>query len=337
MNRGIDRLAGPARAPVVEVDDLRHHFEDGTSVSTGDVRLEVFPGECVVLIGPNGSGKSTILNHILGLSKPFGGTVRSLGKPSYLLQDEHRAHIAAVVQNPDDQLIGPTVKDDVAFLPVNLGIARADVARLVEASLRRFGLWEARDRVVHALSVGERRRLALAGALVLCDGEGHGPKLIVLDEPFAALDPVGRRTLSDLIVDMRARHGTAVILTTHYLQSVPDIADRVYLLGPGGQILMAGLPLEVLPVVPVWGTESGTDASWFALRMELASRGADLGTDLDVARLADLIEEWVLASGGISDQRVAGYRAGSEIPCPARTGLVPKGLRATRTPGLGPG
>ncbi|NDF95936.1 MAG: ATP-binding cassette domain-containing protein, partial [Proteobacteria bacterium] len=118
MNSGIDGMPGPVVAPVVEVDDLRHHFEDGTAVRTGDIRLEVYPGECVVLIGPNGSGKSTILNHILGLSKPFGGTVRTLGKPSHLLGDNHRANIAAVVQNPDDQLIGPTVKDDVAFLPV---------------------------------------------------------------------------------------------------------------------------------------------------------------------------------------------------------------------------
>lgn len=118
----------------------------------------------------------------------------TLGKPSHLLEDNHRAHIAAVVQNPDDQLIGPTLKDDVAFLPVNLGIARGDVARLVESSLRRFGLWESGDRVIHALSVGERRRLALAGALVLCDGEGFGPKLIVLDEPFAPWIPSeGRR------------------------------------------------------------------------------------------------------------------------------------------------
>ncbi|NDF40244.1 MAG: ATP-binding cassette domain-containing protein, partial [Proteobacteria bacterium] len=85
MNSGIDGMPGPVVAPVVEVDDLRHHFEDGTAVRTGDIRLEVYPGECVVLIGPNGSGKSTILNHILGLSKPFGGTVRTLGKPSHLL------------------------------------------------------------------------------------------------------------------------------------------------------------------------------------------------------------------------------------------------------------
>jgi cobalt/nickel transport system ATP-binding protein len=332
MNSGNDGLPGPVFAPVVEVEDLRHHFEDGTAVRTGDIRLEVYPGECVVLIGPNGSGKSTILNHILGLSKPFGGTVRTLGKPSHLLEDNHRAHIAAVVQNPDDQLIGPTVKDDVAFLPVNLGIARGDVARLVESSLRRFGLWESGDRVIHALSVGERSRLALAGALVFCDGEGFGPKLIVLDEPFAALDPVGRKTLTELILDMRARHGTAIILTTHYLQAVPDIADRVYLLGQGGQILRAGAPLEVLPTVPVWGSESEADATWFALRMELASRGADLGTDLDLARLADLIEEWVLTSVGASDQRVSGSRAGSEMPCPARIGPVPKGVRTTRTP-----
>ena len=96
--------------------------------------------------------------------------------------------------------------------------------------------------------------------------------------------------------------------------------------------MRVGAPLEVLPTVPVWGSESEADATWFALRMELASRGADLGTDLDVARLADLIEEWVLTSVGASDQRVGGSRAGSEMPCPARIGPVPKGVRTTRTP-----
>ncbi|MSQ43361.1 MAG: ABC transporter ATP-binding protein [Chloroflexi bacterium] len=334
MNSDVDANAwrNAVSTPVVEVDDLRHRFEDGTVIRTGEIRLEVFPGECVVLIGPNGSGKSTILNHILGLSKPLGGTVRTLGQPSDLLPDDLRAHIAAVVQNPDDQLIGPTVKDDVAFLPVNLGLVRVDVARLVESSLRRFGLWEAGDRVVHALSVGERRRLALAGALVLCDGEAYGPKLVVLDEPFAALDPVGRKTLTDLILEMSARHGTAVILTTHYLQSVPDIADRVYLLGPGGRILKAGPPLEVLPSVPVWGFESASDATWFALRIELAARGADLGSDVDVTRLAAVVEEWLVASGVAPGQRSAESRAGSEMPCPARPGPVTRGLRATRTP-----
>lgn len=318
--------------PAVEVDDLRHHFEDGTDIRTGDIRLEVFPGECVVLIGPNGSGKSTILNHILGLSKPLGGTVRTLGHPSVSLPDDCRAHIAAVVQNPDDQLIGPTVKDDVAFLPVNIGLSRGEVARLVESSLRRFGLWEAGDRVVHALSVGERRRLALAGALVLCDGEHHGPKLIVLDEPFAALDPVGRKTLTDLILEMRSRHGTAVVLTTHYLESVPELADRVYLLGPGGRILKAGPPLDVIPSVPAWGSERESDAIWFALRIELASRGADLGAGIDVAKLADVVEEWLVYAGGVPGDLGSGSRAGAEVPCPARPGPVTRGVRSSRTP-----
>ena len=211
--------------PIVVAQGVKHTYADGTSVSYGETPLLVRPRERTVLLGPNGSGKSTLLLHVLGLLEAQAGDVRVFGRPAHQLAPEQRAQIAALLQQVDEQIIGPTVWDDVAFTPRNLGLADAEVARLVEASLRRLEVWHLRHKVAHALSAGEKRKVALAGAAVFSDGAAFGPRLLVLDEPFAALDPRSRAALLALLDQLRRDHGTAVLLSTHFVHRVPEFAD----------------------------------------------------------------------------------------------------------------
>jgi cobalt/nickel transport system ATP-binding protein len=245
--------AGTAAEMVVQVRQLQHTYPDGTLVDFGQTPLEVAAGQRVVLLGPNGAGKSTLLLHILGLIAAQRGEVQVFGQPAHQLRPEQRAQVAALLQQVDEQIIGPTVWDDVAFTPRNLGLPGTAVEQLVERALRRLGIWELRHKVPHAISAGERRKVALAGAVVLStapdgagpDAKAFGPRLFVLDEPFAALDPRSRTALLNLLEELRRDFNTAVLLSTHFVHAVPDFADAVYVLSPEGRIAAHGTPEEV--------------------------------------------------------------------------------------------
>jgi cobalt/nickel transport system ATP-binding protein len=317
--------AGLVPAPVLSVRGLRYRYEDGTEVDYGDTPLELRPAQRAVLLGPNGSGKSTLLLHVLGLLKAQQGQVQVLGHPADALPPEQRARIATLLQRVDDQIIGPTVWDDVAFTPRNLGLPRQVVAELVEGALRRLEIWHLRARVPHALSAGERRKVALAGAIVFATpppggssvaGHGHpgasfGPRLLVLDEPFSSLDPRSRGQMLALIDELRRDHGTAVLLTTHWVQAVPEFADRVYVLAPGGRIAAQGTPEEVLSRPEVLEALDVEPPVLSQLFRSLERRGISLPPTLTVERAAEVL---------------AGYcRAGRRIPEGRR---VPDGGRA---------
>jgi cobalt/nickel transport system ATP-binding protein len=309
-----------APEPVVSVRGLRHVYDDGTAVDYGDVPLEVRPRQRVVLLGPNGSGKSTLLLHVLGLLKARQGEVRVFGRSAGALRPEERAQIATLLQQVDDQIIGPTVWDDVAFTPRNLGLPAGEVSRLVEHALSRLDIWHLRAKVPHALSAGERRKVALAGAIVFSgggapgdgapregapggagpDGRAFGPRLLVLDEPFDALDPRSRGTMLALIEELRRDHGTAVLMTTHWVQAVPEIADLVYVLAPGGRITARGGPEEVLARPEVLEALDVEPPVLSQLFRSLERRGIILPPALTVERAADAL---------------AGYcRAGRRLP-----------------------
>lgn len=230
---------------MVQVRNLRHAYPDGTSVAFGDRPLVVRARERVVILGPNGAGKTTLLHHVLGLLEPQSGEALVFGEAAHKLAPERRVRIATLLQQVDEQIIGPTVWDDVAFTPRNLGLAKEDVAQLTEAALRRLDVWHLRHRVPHALSAGEKRKVALAGALVFSTGGAFGPALFVLDEPFSSLDPRSRLRLLALMEELRRDHGTAVLLSTHFVHVVPDFADTVYVLAPGGRIAAVGKPEDV--------------------------------------------------------------------------------------------
>jgi cobalt/nickel transport system ATP-binding protein len=226
-------------AEVVKVSCVRHSYPDDTQVHFCGLDFVVNQGEKVVILGPNGCGKTTLLSHILGLLKPEEGEVRVFGVDP--VREFHRIRnlVGTVLQNVDEQLLAPTVWDDVSFTPRNLGYPRQEVTDLTERALSDLDIQHLRDKVPHYLSGGERRKVAVAGALAT------RPKLLVLDEPFEGLDPVAKSELVNLLNRVNAEEGTSIIITTHDVNLVPLFADCVYMLLAGGEIKLKGRPEEV--------------------------------------------------------------------------------------------
>jgi cobalt/nickel transport system ATP-binding protein len=192
-----------------------------------DVALDVQPGECVAILGANGAGKSALLRAAAGLMPRRGLTVTIFGHPVASATDAVRAGLGLVLQNPDDQLFGPTLLDDVAFGPENLGLsAQAARARAREA-LQTMHIAPLEDRSIDALSFGERKRAAIAAVLAM------NPRLLLLDEPTAGLDPLAEVELSAHLRGLQSR-GTTILVATHAVDLVPLFADRVLVVAGGG-------------------------------------------------------------------------------------------------------
>jgi cobalt/nickel transport system ATP-binding protein len=229
--------------PAIEVDRLRYRYHDGTEALRG-VSLRVAPDECVGLLGPNGSGKSTLLLHMNGLlpDKPPGdGSVKIAGEPITAQNLESiRRQVGLLFQDPDDQLFCPTVEEDVAFGPQQLGLAGKDLAERIERSLSLVGLASYGHRATHHLSHGEKRRVCLAGVLA-CE-----PSVLILDEPTSDLDPRGRREFKALLQSIPATK----LVATHDLEWVVGLCSRVVVLD-GGQVVADGPTTEVLNDEPL--------------------------------------------------------------------------------------
>ncbi len=228
----------PVADEIVRISCVKHRFEDGTQVDLCGLDFVAARGQRVAVLGPNGSGKTTMLYHILGLLRAEEGLVRVFGVDPSKRWKEIRRRIGVVLQNVDEQILAPTVADDVAFSPRQYGLAEAEVRERVEAALETLGIAQLAQRVPHNLSGGEKRKAAMAGALVM------EPELLVLDEPFEGLDPYARRQMIDLL-DVLSAGGTTIIMTTHDIDSVPEFADFCYVLKPGGEIAIKGTPAEV--------------------------------------------------------------------------------------------
>lgn len=220
-------------APIA-LDNLRYTYPDGLEALRG-VSLAVPAGELLGLLGPNGAGKSTLLMHLNGLLRGTG-TVRIGDTPvSDRTLAQVRARVGYVFQNPDDQLFLSTVYDDVAFGPRNQGLPAAEVARRVEQSLRRVGMWNAAERPPHHLSIGQKKRVAIATVLSMdCD-------VLVLDEPTSGLDPRGRRELAGYLQELPQTR----LLATHDLEFAVELCGRVAILH-GGELAALGPPARVL-------------------------------------------------------------------------------------------
>ncbi len=210
----------------LEITNLRYRYHDGTEALRG-VTFRVAPGECVGLLGPNGSGKSTVLLHLNGLlpDKPgLDGTVRIFGQsvtPESIETIRHQ--VGLLFQDPDDQLFCPTVEEDVAFGPQQLGLEDAVVETRVRRALAQVGLADYGSRATHHLSHGEKRRACLAGVLA-CE-----PLVLALDEPTSDLDPRGRREFKALL----RRIDATKIIATHDLELVAELCSRAIVLDHG--------------------------------------------------------------------------------------------------------
>ena len=223
--------------------DYVKYSEDGKTETkyraVRNVDLDVKAGDFIAVLGHNGSGKSTLAKHINAILVPTEGTLFVDGKDT---KDESklweiRQTAGMVFQNPDNQIIGTVVDEDVAFGPENMGVEQPEIIRRVEKSLRRVGMWKYRDHSPNRLSGGQKQRVAIAGVMAM------QPKCIVLDEPTAMLDPNGRKEVISAVRELNRSAGVTVILITHYMEEVID-ADRVIVMDEG-EVVMQGTPREI--------------------------------------------------------------------------------------------
>jgi cobalt transport protein ATP-binding subunit len=220
--------------PALAVDGLRHVYPDGT-VALDSVDLTVAAGEKVALVGPNGAGKSTLLLHLNGVLRATAGQVAVAGTlVGERTLAEIRARVGMVFQDPDDQLFSPTVFDDVAFGPLHMGYPRDEVTRRVAAALEQVGMAGFERRMPHHLSLGQRKRVAIATVLSM------DPAILALDEPSAGLDPRARRSLVTLLQQLPQ----AMLVSTHDMRLVRDVFPRMVVLSGG--MIVADAPSATL-------------------------------------------------------------------------------------------
>lgn len=204
----------------------------------GPVRLELRPGERVAVLGANGAGKTTLLRAAMGLARLRDGEVRIAGAAVRTPEEAVRAGAGLVLQNPEDQLLGTTVLDDVMIGPLHAGLDAAEARARGRAALAATGLTGHDDRPVDELSFGEKRRAGLAGVLAM------EPSLFLLDEPTSGLDPHGEREIVALLARVAHERGATLLIATHAVDLVPALADRAVVLGDG-QLLADGPVAEL--------------------------------------------------------------------------------------------
>ena len=215
---------------------------EGFTTAVDKVDLDVQPGEFIAILGHNGSGKSTLAKHINAILNPTEGSVWVDGMDT---SEEHiwdiRQRAGMVFQNPDNQIIGQVVEEDVGFGPENMGVPTKEIWERVEESLKAVGMYEYRRHSPNKLSGGQKQRVSIAGVLAM-----H-PKCIVLDEPTAMLDPKGRREVIRAVRALNEVEGITVVLITHYMEETIH-ADRVFVMD-SGKIAMEGTPRQIFSQV----------------------------------------------------------------------------------------
>ena len=224
---------------MLEVKNIKYSYNSEYKALRG-VSLKVEKGEMVALLGKNGAGKSTLFLHLNGIYEPDEGQVFIDGeelkydKKSLL---KFRQKVGIVFQNPDDQIFAPTVEEDVAFGPLNLGLSMEEVQKRVTEALARVGMTGFEKTAPHHLSGGQKKRVSIAGILAM------KPEIMVLDEPTAGLDPQGVEDLSKLLKELN-EEGITIIISTHEVDLVPDYASRIFVL-VDGELIAEGTPKEI--------------------------------------------------------------------------------------------
>jgi cobalt/nickel transport system ATP-binding protein len=274
---------------VIEAHDLRVRYPDGRVVETSGIPLRVHAGERVALLGPNGSGKSTLLRAVLGLLKTEAGSVRVFGRDPAREFDAIRPRVGAVLQDVEAQLLAPTVAEDLAFGLSNLGLSRAEIEARVREMAECCALTGLLGKVPHYLSGGERRKVALAGALV------PFPELLVLDEPFASLDPRSRAEIARHLREEHERRRPAVLLTTHEVEELPDLVDTVYIMAEGGRMVGNGRPEEVFAMDELLAASNIKPPVLAGLVVAMRSRGYSIPLSYDVEQVANALVRQVEA------------------------------------------
>ena len=254
----------------------------GSERAIDGVDIDIPQGSFVAVLGHNGSGKSTLAKHMNAILVPTGGTMwvdgRDTKDPAQLWDVRQTAGM--VFQNPDNQIIGTVVEEDVGFGPENLGVPTDEIWQRVEESLKAVGMLERRKDSPNKLSGGQKQRVAIAGVLAM------EPKCIVLDEPTAMLDPNGRKEVIRAVEELRKKKQVTVILITHYMEEVID-ADQVFVMD-GGHIVMHGTPREIFSRVDELKTYRMDVPQVTMLAEELRRQGLDLPEG--ILRREELVE-----------------------------------------------
>lgn len=254
----------------------------GTSRAIDGVDIDIRQGQFVAVLGHNGSGKSTFAKHLNAILVPTAGTVWVDGKDTKAPEElwNVRQTAGMVFQNPDNQIIGTVVEEDVGFGPENLGVPTDEIWQRVEESLKAVGMLEYRHHSPNKLSGGQKQRVAIAGVVAM------EPKCIVLDEPTAMLDPSGRKEVLKTVQELRTKKQVTVILITHYMEEVID-ADKIYVMDHG-HVVMEGTPQEIFSQVDTLKKYRLDVPQVTILADELRKRGLDIPAG--ILRKEELVE-----------------------------------------------
>lgn len=216
---------------------------EGITKAVDDVSIDIKQGDFVAVLGHNGSGKSTFAKHLNALVMPTEGTVWVDGMDTREEENTLKVRQTAgmVFQNPDNQIVGTLVDEEVGFGPENIGVPTKEIWERVEKSLKAVGMYAFRNQSPNKLSGGQKQRVAIAGIVAM------KPKCIVLDEPTAMLDPLGRKDVLNVLHELNRQENVTVILITHYMEEVIDI-DKLYVMDDG-KLVMSGTPREIFSQV----------------------------------------------------------------------------------------
>ncbi len=261
---------------LVTVSCLKHIYPDTTEIHMCGLDFVVNRGERVAILGGNGSGKTTLLYHVLGLLAPDEGRVSVFGVNPSKQYNAIRERIGVLLQSVDEQILSPTAWDDISFSPRNYGYRKEETEAMVGQVMSELGIQHLRDKICHYLSGGEKRKVALAGALVL------RPELLILDEPFEGLDSRSRAELVTLL-NVQNREGMTIVMSTHDLNLVASFADRVYVLAKGRGVVTAGTPAEIFMQADALRASNIDPPLLTELFLKLRERGVEV----DVPTLVD--------------------------------------------------
>ena len=277
---------------MIKTEDLVFEYEKkddegqiiGMSRAIDGVNIDIEPGQFIAILGHNGSGKSTFAKHLNAILTPTSGSVWVDGMDT---RDDDllwkiRQNAGMVFQNPDNQIIGTIVEEDVGFGPENLGVPTEKIWDRVKESLKAVGMTEYRKHSPNKLSGGQKQRVAIAGVMAM------RPKCIVLDEPTAMLDPVGRREVLESVQKLREKEKITVILITHYMEEVVD-ADKIFVMDHG-KVVMQGTPKEIFSQVDLLKHYRLDVPQVTILADELKKRGLDIPDGiLKIKELVDVL------------------------------------------------
>ena len=246
MNQELEKIVGIVQAKDLTFEYIRRDEEgnvEGITTAVDNVNIDIKAGDFVAVLGHNGSGKSTFAKHLNALVMPTEGTVYVDGMDTKDADNTLKVRQTAgmVFQNPDNQIVGTLVDEEVGFGPENIGVPTEEIWERVEKSLKAVGMYKFRNASPNKLSGGQKQRVAIAGIVAM------KPKCIVLDEPTAMLDPLGRKEVIHVLHELNKKEGVTIILITHYMEEVID-ADHVFVMD-NGKVVMEGTPRQIFSQV----------------------------------------------------------------------------------------